>query len=214
MKKFITLFSTFALISTSPLHSQMLDRLIKKNNMTVAINHARIIGLNLFEFELEYGSYPNDETLEPVNENSDVILTADDKSSDGYLRQLFAAGIVQKEAIFFAKIAGTKEGDAADDATKALGKGKNAFTYISGLSSAGNPGRPILLCPVIPGTTKFDPKPFDGKAIILKVDNSVSTLPIEDDGTVLVDGKDILSKDHPLWDGKAPDIRHPDIPKD
>jgi hypothetical protein len=213
MKKFITLFSTLALISTSPLHSQIFGQL-KKANMTEAISNARQIGLAFMEFDNDYGAYPNDETLGTVNENSDVILTADDKSSDGYFRQLFAAGIVQTEAIFFAKIAGTKKGEPEDDATKVLGKGKNAFTYIAGLSSAGNASRPLILCPVIPGTTKFDPKPFDGKAIILKVDNSVTVHDIEDDGTLLIDGKDILSKDHPLWNGKAPDIRYPDIPKE
>jgi hypothetical protein len=96
----------------------------------------------------------------------------------------------------------------------ALAKGRNAFAYIAGLNSAGIPDRPLVVCPLIPGTTKFDPKPFGGKAIILRIDCSVRALPIEEDGRVLVDGVELLSKYHPIWkgvDGKAPDIRHPDL---
>jgi hypothetical protein len=50
-----------------------------------------------------------------------------------------------------------------------------------------------------------------GKAIILRVDCSVQLLPIGEDGSVLLEGVELLSKDHPVWGGKAPDIRYPDL---
>lgn len=54
----------------------------------------------------------------------------------------------------------------------------------------------------------------DGRklALVLRVDGSVQMLPIGADGKVLVEGVELLSKDHPVWAGKAPDICHPDLP--
>ena len=94
--------------------------------------------------------------------------------------------------------------------SEALKKGECGFAYISGLPIAGNPNRPIILTPLIPGTTKFDPKPFDGKAIVLHIDNSVTTFEIKKDGTIHDKHGDILSPNHPFWNGKAPDIRYPE----
>jgi len=210
MKKLIPLIFTLALIS--PLNAQFFGQK-KKADLMEAINNAKQIGIALFEFDTDYGAFPSEQTKATVEENAGVTLPEDDKSSDSLFRQIFAAGITESERIFYANIPGAKRGDQAE-ALKALGKGKNAFTYIAGLNSAGNIARPIVLCPVIPGTTKFDPKPFGGKALLLRIDQSVEVYEIEDDGTVLIAGKDILSKEHPLWDGKQPDIRYPDIPKD
>lgn len=89
-------------------------------------------------------------------------------------------------------------------------KGEVGFAYVAGLSSEGNPARPIAFAPLIPGTKQYDPKPFNGKAVFLRIDNSATSLPIQKDGRVLPGGIDILSAENPIWDGKAPDIRYPE----
>ena len=184
---------------------------LAKAHATEATNNARQIGLALFEFDSKYGYFPSEQTLADVEEALGKKLPAGDKSSNTLFRQLFAAGITVTEAPFFANIPGVMKGGDQKEPAKAIAKGKNAFAYIAGLSSAANPARPLVVCPLIPGSTKFDPKPFGGKAIILRIDCSVQALPIEDDGTVLEKGVELLSKDHPLWDGKVPDIRYPDL---
>lgn len=69
---------------------------------------------------------------------------------------------------------------------------------------------PIVLTPLIPGTTKFDPEPFKGKAIKLRINQSALTYDIHKDGHVYDKDIDILSAKHPVWNGKAPDIRYPE----
>lgn len=70
----------------------------------------------------------------------------------------------------------------------------------------------LAFCPIIPGTDRFDPKPFDGQAIFLRTDNSVISMRIGKDGHIYDDkGIDILSPENPIWDGQAPDIRYPDL---
>jgi hypothetical protein len=175
------------------------------------MNNSRQIGLMLLEFETEYGSFPSGKTQKKVEEATGAKLPADDKSSNSMFRQFFAAGITQSEEPFHAKIPGVKKGDNDMAAGNLLDRGENAFAYIAGMNAGGNLSRPIVVCPLIPGTTKFDPKPFGGKAIILRVDCSVQMLPIQADGRVLEKGVELLSKDNPLWKGVAPDIRYPDL---
>ncbi len=195
-------------------HAQDPLKALKKANTSEAITNARQIGLALLEFEIDYGSFPSEKTLADVEETLGEKLPAGDKSSNSLLRQLFAAGITTQESMFSANIIGVMKGGEQKEPEAALARGKNAFAYIAGLNSAGNPARPLVVCPLIPGTTKFDPKPFGGKAIILRIDCSVVALPIEEDGRVLQGGVELLSKECEIWkgmDGKAPDIRYADL---
>ena len=121
-----------------------------------------------------------------------------------------AAGITESENIFFAKIKNTIEPDGDISPGQALKKGEVGFSYISGLSSTGNPKTPVVLTPLIPGTTKFDPEPFKGRATILHIDNTASIYDIHEDGHIYDKDGDILSPNHPFWNGKAPDIRYPE----
>jgi len=72
--------------------------------------------------------------------------------------------------------------------------------------------RITVFCPIIPGTTKFDPKPFGGRAIALRVDNSATHYEIQEDGHIYLDGINLLSPEHPVWKGTIPDIYYPDLP--
>ena len=69
---------------------------------------------------------------------------------------------------------------------------KSRFGYVAGLSTEGNPARVLAFCPIIPGTDRFDPKPFDGKAVVLRMDNSVTSLSINEDGYAMVGEKTLF----------------------
>lgn len=74
------------------------------------------------------------------------------------------------------------------------------------------------MTPVVPGTWKFDPKPFNGEAIILFLNssgaglpgNSATVLPIDKNGDVLLNGMNLFDPRQPFWRGKAPDIKWPE----
>jgi len=208
--KFIFLISLASLLSASLIHAED-SIIIAKKNAVAAVMNARQLGLALFEFETEYGGYPSTGTQKDVEETAGIKLPKDDKTSNYLLLQLFAAKITENEKLFHAAIPGCAVADNVITPGEVLKKGENAFSYVAGLSTAGNPTRPLLLAPLIPGTTKFDPKPFNGKAIVLHIDNSVTTYEIQEDGRIYRDGIDLLSPKHPIWNGKIPDIRYPDL---
>jgi hypothetical protein len=114
--------------------------------------------------------------------------------------------------MFYAKVSGTRKPDGVISPGEALEKGEVAFGYISGLSSEGNPARPIAFCPIIPGTDRFDPKPFKGKACVIRGDGSVISLNIGKNGHAFVGGINLLSAENPIWgDEDKIDIRYPDL---
>lgn len=174
-----------------------------------AVNNARQIGLALHEFDKKYGTFPNDQTKFEFDKSYVHKVYVGGKSSNALFRQLIASGIA-KEQIFYADIPGTRKPDNAITKGKALVKGEVAFAYIPGLSSLTDPTTPVAFAPVIPGTGRFDPKPFKGKAVILRADYSVAWFHIQKDGHIYRDGIDLLSPEHPIWKGKAPDIRYPE----
>lgn len=175
-----------------------------KSDVTEAVSNARQIGLALFEFDAEYGRFPDASTISAVNKdeatNLDpgrLILGA--KSSNDFFRQLFASGITQSEMMFYARIAGCHKADNRIFGVHALEKGECGFSYLAGLSSKGNPARPIVVTPLIPGTDRFDPTRFDGMAVVLRIDNSVIRMSIDRDGHVMMFGKNLLDPTNPVW---------------
>ncbi|MDB6080040.1 MAG: hypothetical protein JWO82_3787 [Akkermansiaceae bacterium] len=182
----------------------------KAADRTEAINHIKEIYLALEEFDSDYGRFPDASTSSRVVAISHTKLTLGDGSSNQLFRQLFAAGL-ERERLFYARIAGAiRPDDRFDDDAHALSRGECAFAYIPGLSSHSPPETPVLMTPMIPGTTRFDPKPFDGKAVILRIDGSAKAMPIDDSGRIMVEGKDLFDPSNPLWEGKAPDIKWPE----
>ena len=63
---------------------------------------------------------------------------------------------------------------------------------------------------MIPGTDRFDSKPFDGYAVFLKLDYSVTSYPIDKDGHVIIDGRNVMDPHHPIWGGHPPAIAWPE----
>jgi hypothetical protein len=197
---FIGVLSILGLLLFGP--SLFRQRGGRGHEMTRAISNARQIGLALFEFEIEHGKFPDPLTVAAVQKATGSSLPLGTASSNDFFRQLVASGICQSESMFYAQIPGCRRPDNLIHASFALEKGECGFSYLAGLTSMGNPKRPIVVTPLIPGTDRFDPKPFDGKAIILNADNSVSSLPIEKDGRALFDGRHLLDPAHPVWAGE------------
>ena len=178
---------------------------------TEALNKVRQIGLCLFEFEAEYGQFPDKATAAKVKEATGTPLTLGDGSSNQLFRQLLAFG-ARGEDLFWTW---TPDSDRrpdqvfTSDAT-ALEPGECSFAYIAGLSSSSPSGTPVLMAPMIPGTTTFDRKFFKGMAIVLFLGNSAQPLPIDKSGHVVINGMDLLDPSQPFWKGKAPDIKWPE----
>ncbi len=182
----------------------------KKADQTEAVSHARQVALALFEFEAEYGSIPNDATAEAVSKATNTGKVTG-TSSNARFRQLIRSGILPSEKPFYAKTARTHQPDENTAGPHCLEAGECGFAYVESSSTLAGPRRPLAMTPLIPGTDRFDPQPFDGKAVIVWTDNSVTSLPIDrTSGHVMVDGKNLLDATHPVWDGKPPVILLPE----
>lgn len=178
--------------------------------MTEAISNARQIGLALDEFRNEYGRFPDSTTAAEVERKSGSTLTLSNRSSNDLFAQLIAANITRTERMFYAnaKLA-IKPDDVCNTDATALAHGECVFAYISGVDPNANPGTPIAFGPVIPGTMTLDLKSNNGKAAVLRLDYSVTSLPINSSGQILYGRTPLLDPRLPYWNGKAPDVKWP-----
>jgi prepilin-type N-terminal cleavage/methylation domain-containing protein len=189
------------------LTAPMVIRQRKKADQTEAVNNARQIGVALFEFETEYGSFPDAATATAVQAATDTELVAGNTANDRF-RQMVRAGIAQSEPMFYAKTSYTKKPDGITVGDKALERGEVGFGIMvksddTALSAANNPSAPIVMTPFATGLTgeKFDYDVYDGKAVILKLDNSVTSLPvIKATGIVKINGVGLTeSSTNSVW---------------
>lgn len=172
------------------LTAPMVIRQRKKADQTEAVNNARQIGLALFEFETAYNSFPDKNTVADVTTNTGTSLTLGSSSSNDFFRQLIAAEISSSEGMFYAKAAYSKKPDNIfNTADKALANGEVGFGYLMNndvaFSTAGNPARPLVCAPLfsadgksISANGEFDLDLYDLKAVVLRIDNSVTSLPL------------------------------------
>lgn len=182
-------------------------------DQTQATSNARLIGLALLEFDADYATYPSDATVAKVAKSHPAHgHDLSSKSSNALFRQLIAVEYTQHEDMFYAKVKNAIRPDGVILPGEALKEREVGFAYISGLSTKDDPGTPIALAPMIPGTTKFDPEGFGGRenAVVLHIDGSVRPYKIQKDGRIYDKGIDLLSPKHPVWKGKKPDIRYPE----
>ena len=202
------------------LTAPMVIRQRKKADQTEALSNARQIGLALFEFETSYNSFPDSTTAPTVTENTGSQLQLTGNTSNDYFRQLIAAEISQSEAMFYAKTAFSKKPDNVFNSTAtALQAGEVGYGYILNssvaFSTAGNPARPIVVAPLaFPfGTGQFDLDMYDAKAVVLRIDNSVTSLPVLKTTKLaqLGGGKNLLQTgDDSIWGtGVTPTIVNP-----
>jgi hypothetical protein len=181
----------------------------KASDRTEAVNNIKQVNLALIDFDSDYGAFPDASSIPAVKAATSTTLALGSSSSNELFRQLIAVGN-KSEKIFWAKTAGTpRKGDDILGAG-ALKKGECAFTYIAGLSTSSDPDTPVLMVPVIPGTWKFDPKPFQGKAVILRIDGSAKAETIDKNGDVMIGGMNLFDPRQLYWHGKAPDVKWPE----
>lgn len=177
-----------------------------------AINNLRQIGIALFEFEAAYGKFPDADTVAGVRLTTKSDLEMDGISSNAYFQQMLGAEIAQSETMFYANVRGLRKPDNNFTRGEALKKGECGFTYFLGGKSTDNPMRPLAATPMIQGTDRFDTrKGFYGYAVILRMDCSVVSLPLDNDGHVIIDGKNMMDPYHPIWEGHPPTIAWPDL---
>lgn len=179
---------------------------------TQAISNGRQLHLALVSFEAEYGSFPSAKTLARiVEENGSPPFPL--VSSNDYLRQFVASGMLKSEKIGYCHYPAvcTKAPDEVlFPLDQAFAPGECGFSYVAGLSSKSPPDTPVFVAPMIPGTTRFDTKPFDGKAIVVRIDGSAILQTIREDGRVAIKGgKTLFDADAPYWRGVEPYIYHP-----
>jgi hypothetical protein len=181
----------------------------KAPDRTEALNNIRQINLALIDFDNDYGAFPDASTIPAVRAATGTTLSLGSSTSNELFRQLIAAGN-KSEKIFWAKSAGTPRKPNDVLGGDALKKGECAFAYVSGLSTSSDPDAPVLMVPVVPGTWKFDPKPFKGKAVVLRIDGSAKAETIDKNGDVIIGGMNLFDPRQPYWHGKTPDIKWPE----
>lgn len=182
----------------------------KKADQTEAVNNARSISLALFEFKEEYGTFPEESTSAAVAQTTGTPKITG-STSNARFRQLLRAGISQSEAMFYAKAAVSRKPDNRFEGSDALEPGECGFAYVENLLTTEGPSRPIAMAPFVPGTNRFDPVPYDGKAVILWTDGSVKSLAIQrSSGQVIFEGRNLLDPSHPVWGGKPPVLALPE----
>lgn len=177
---------------------------------TEAISNLKQVHLVLIEFNDEFGGFPDASTIADVQAATKTRLHLGTVTSNDLFRQLIAHG-ANSEKIFSAKTQATRR--MPDDVVvgaEALKKGECAFAYVAGLSSSSPLDTPLAMAPLIPGTLKFDPKPFEGKAVVLRVDGSVRAESIDPSGHVMTGGRNLFDPSQPYWKGKVPDIKYPE----
>ncbi|MCW1925626.1 hypothetical protein OKA05_23915 [Luteolibacter arcticus] len=174
---------------------------------TSAISSLKVTNLELINFDNDYGRFPDASTIADVKEATKTTLALGTTTSNDFFRQLLATRNTS-ERIFWAPAPGKrrKPNDILGD--NALAKGECIHSYIAGLSK-NDRGLPLVMAPMIPGTTRFDPIPYGDKAVVLRIDGSASPESLDKEGRMNVRGKDPLDPSN-YWNGKAPDLKWPE----
>jgi type II secretory pathway pseudopilin PulG len=186
----------------------------KKAALSQTLSHARQIGLALFDFDTDYGSYPNSSTIAKVKAANSNTWPLGDTTSNDLFKQLFVSKIITDEQIFYARQQGAREPDnIISSERETLAAGECAFAYLPGASTGNHGKRPLAVTPLIPGTLKFDPRPLEGRAVVLQVDNTVIVYEIRPDGTAVDPmGRDIFDPRQSYWEGIPPIVKWANLP--
>ncbi|MBT8043406.1 MAG: hypothetical protein KJO79_00525 [Verrucomicrobiae bacterium] len=187
----------------------------RKAEMTRTTMKAKQIFYLMMAFDQDWGVFPNDATA-----NNDVSLKGyTGKYSNDYLGQLVAGGYTKAESIFFVKGGSQTELKKPDEdvttKAKTLAAGECGFAYYKGLSTRKSARLPLLMTPMTGKGFKFDPKPYDGMAVVLHVDGSVQHYQIDENGdAVRGNGKKLFEggEGNP-WGSKGPELKNLMLPR-
>ncbi len=181
----------------------------QETNRVATMKNLRAIEALLIEFDVDYGSFPDDETAAEVTDATGTDLKFEGGTSNDYFRQLLAGGGGKSEKPFQFGSPAKRADDKWATTDQAFAKGECDFAYLRGATASSQPDRPVVLAPLVPGKMEFDPKPFGGKAVILHVDGSVTAPPINEKGEVIVNGKSLFDPTQSYWQGKKPEVAWP-----
>ncbi len=181
----------------------------KIDDQTATVSNLRQIGLALFEFDIEYGSYPDAATAAKLQPGTSLTLGT--RSSNNFFTQLLVANITQSERMFHVRYPGSVPPDGVFDTdSTALARGECVFAYVVGGSSASPLGTPVAFGPFAPGTRHVDPGSNRGKGSILRNDNSVQSSDLDAAGNIIINGMDLLDSRQPFWYGRKPEVKWPE----
>jgi hypothetical protein len=167
----------------------------KAADRTTALSGIRQMGMSLFEFDSEYGSFPDDTTALkiPEKQRAGYKLTGD--HSNDYFRQLIVVGLKSERPFWCKTSFSPKKPDDDCTPSKALQAGEVGYSYImasptEGQSSSGDPGRPVVVAASYKARADwtFDPEALSGTAVILKLDNSATASFIRGDNKYITTG--------------------------
>jgi len=180
----------------------------KAPGRTETINNIKQLNLALIDFEADYGRFPDASTIADVQSKTHTSLALGTSYSNDYFRQLIANGVTY-EKIFWAPIPATPRKPNNVLGPDALKKGECSFAYVAGLSSSDDPGTPLAMTPMLPGTEQFDPDVFGDKAVILRIDGSAKPETIRTDNrkVSVQGGRTLFEPGMWYWNGKKPDLK-------
>ena len=195
----------------------------KAAQQTQAINNLKQTGTFLFLFNNDYGTFPSDETAAILIEEG--IATKQGNNANAYFSQLLSADYTDSEQIFWAPGASVCLKKEPDNETKPLAKllapGEVGFAYITfeknvPLSTTDIGGTPAAIDAYKRDTEKFDPEFRDGKVIYLRLDQSVQSRPLDEEGRILISNPGepaqfLFDKKSPLW-AETPPLLHQPLP--
>ena len=180
---------------------------------TQAVSHIKQINLALFDFDADYGRFPDAATIADVRSKTRTTLLLGTSTSNDHFRQLIAAGMAA-ETIFWAEIPATPRRPDGILGADALKKGECSFAYVAGLCTSDALDTPVVMTPMVPGTLRFDStaRDFGDKAVVLRIDGSAKAEAIKTStGEVLMPGgKTLFDPTSPHWHGKAPNLKLPE----
>jgi len=152
----------------------------KKMAQMESISNSRQIYLMMMDFEADNGTFPDDATAQEFDQPD--FYRGD--SSNRYLAQLIAGGYTMSESLFTTGETGYKEADELiSPETEVLKKGENGWAYvlvddkteepnIRGLSTQDGGDLPVLISALADISGNFNPVPYDGRYIFLRIDGS------------------------------------------
>lgn len=209
----IAIIVTLAGVATPVLLGQK-----KKGDHAKAIQNAKQVGYALFNFENDFGRYPDDATVDDLD---DTAILNTGNASNSYFSQLIAGGYVDQEGPFYCKTQFTIEPDNdKTTASQILKPGEVGFTYVMrssgvGLNSSVNSAVPLVVAPsTIAADGTYDRNVYNKKSVVLRIDMSVSDPRINDQGVITIKGGDIFATGTgTVWDDSGittPTEVHPD----
>ena len=196
----------------------------KSADLTEATNNLRNLGIFMFAFEDEFGTFPSEEIY---SDNQNRFKNASGGTdANALLGLLIAGGFTNSEEVFYAKGGASinkKPDNVTNSPAKLLQAGECGFGYVminqsEAMSTSDNGGRPLLVAPLEKNSggsnPQFNDNPYNGRGVYLRIDQSVKQNQVEvDEGTCLLPGNQHLFEtgENSVWGSDLqPDVKAPE----